>query len=70
MRPNLRTLFVVIGLVIGSSAAAAESLDKTGSGCPAGYWRMDTLCFNQSTGDVVIATLAPPSDAAHAPRPK
>jgi hypothetical protein len=61
MRTNLHTVFVVIGVAIGSSTAAAEGLDKTDSQCPAGYWRMDTLCFNQSTGDVVFATPPAPS---------
>ena len=70
MRTNLRTVLVVIGVAVGSSAAAAESLDKTESGCPAGYWRMDTLCFNQSTGDVVFATPPTRADDAHAARPK
>jgi len=70
MRTNLRTVFVVIGVAFGSSAAAADSLDKTESRCPAGYWRMDTLCFNQSIGDVVFATAPPRADDAHAPRSK
>jgi hypothetical protein len=61
MRTNLRTLFAIIGVIVGSSAAAAQSVDTTESRCPAGYWRMDTLCFNQSTGDVVLATPPAPS---------
>jgi hypothetical protein len=65
---NLRTVFAMIGAVIGSSAAAAESADVTQSRCPAGYWRMDTLCFNQSTGDVVLASPPAPSDEGRAPR--
>jgi type IV secretory pathway protease TraF len=61
MRTNLRILFVITGVVIGSAAVAAQSVDTTESRCPAGYWRMDTLCFNQSTGDVVLATPPTPS---------
>jgi type IV secretory pathway protease TraF len=72
MRTNLRTVFAMIGVVIGSSAAAAaaaaESADATQPRCPAGYWRMDTLCFNQSTGDVVLAAPPAPSDEVRAPR--
>ena len=68
MRSNLRTVFAVIGVVIGSSAAAAQSVAATQSRCPVGYWRMDTLCFNQSTGDVVLATPPAPSDDGRAPR--
>jgi len=67
MRTNLRTVFAMIGVIIGSSAAAAESPDATQSRCPAGYWRMDTLCFNQSTGDVVLAAPSAPSDEGRAP---
>jgi hypothetical protein len=68
MRTNLRTVSVMLGVVIGSTAASAESLDTTELRCPAGYWRMDTLCFNQSTGDVVFATPPARSDDDHAPR--
>lgn len=64
MRLNQRTVFAVIGLVSGSSAVAAQSRDATDARCPAGYWRMDTLCFNQSTGDVVFAAPPAPSNAA------
>jgi hypothetical protein len=66
MRTNLRTVFIVIGVTIGSSAAVAESIDNTELRCPAGYWRMDRLCFNQSTGDVVFATPAAPPNAPRA----
>ena len=68
MRTNLRTIFAMIGVVIGASAAAAENADATRSRCPAGYWRMDALCFNQSTGDVVLAAPPAPSDEGPAPR--
>lgn len=68
MRTNLRTIFAMIGVVIGSSAAAPENADATQSRCPAGYWQMDTLCFNQSTGDVVLAAPRAPSDEDPAPR--
>ena len=69
MRTKLRTVFAMIGMVVGFSATAAETIDTTESRCPAGYWRMDKLCFNQSTGDVVFATPPPtPPNDRHAPR--
>ena len=37
--------------------------------CPVGYWHYGTLCLNNSTGDVVLATAAPAAAADPGCRP-
>jgi hypothetical protein len=49
------------------STAIAQSQDPASPRCPAGYWLMQTLCLNSSTGDVVNAAPAPASATAFEP---
>jgi hypothetical protein len=46
------TISVICSLPI---AAAAQSPERTDLRCPVGYWLMQSLCLNSSTGDVVYA---------------
>jgi hypothetical protein len=48
--------FATIGVICSLPiAAAAQSQERTVLRCPAGYWLMQSLCLNSSTGDVVYA---------------
>jgi hypothetical protein len=54
---STRFLFPAIGIAICgfSSWATAQSRSPDHAGCPAGYWRMQSLCLSDATGDVVNA---------------
>src|SRR5262245_44261917 len=68
VRENLRTLFVAIGIIIGCSPIAVMSQAQgTQSRCPVGYWLMESLCLNNSTGDVVYAAPSGPSSIVAVP---
>jgi hypothetical protein len=46
--------FATIGVMCSlSTVATAQSQSSTDLRCPAGYWLMQSLCLNNSTGDVV-----------------
>jgi len=51
-------LVVTMSLLVGTGAVA-QSPGTARSSCPEGYWQLDSLCLNNSTGDVVNA--APPA---------
>ena len=54
---HLRLVLITVGMVIAWSSAPemAQSAETTPPRCPAGFWLMDPLCMNNSTGDVVYA---------------
>jgi len=54
----------VIALAPASPAAHADVASATR--CPWGYWLLEPVCINQSTGDVVNASPAAPSPVAWA----
>ena len=72
MRNKLHLAGLMTAIVVASSSAGtvAQAADATEPRCPAGYWLMDSLCFSQSTGDVVLATPSTPSDEVRVPRAK
>ena len=57
--PTLRSFrFAAIGLVACLPLlAAAQSQSTADAPCPSGYGRLDTLCLNSTTGDVVMANV-------------
>jgi hypothetical protein len=65
---STRLAFSLIGIVMcWCSTATAQSQDPASPRCPEGYWLMESLCVNGSTGDVVKAAPAAPSAIALGP---
>lgn len=60
MRP---TIWLIATLsLLAASPATAQSQDAATSPCPAGYWQMESLCLDNSTGDVLPAAAGAQSD--------
>ena len=53
---------MAIALALASTTAHAD--DASATRCPSGYWLLEPVCINQSTGDVVNALAAAPSTVA------
>jgi hypothetical protein len=65
---STRLAFSTIGIVMcWFSTATAQSQDPASPRCPEGYWLMESLCLNGSTGDVVNAASAAASAMAVEP---
>jgi hypothetical protein len=45
-------------LLIASGDVPARSQDASASLCPSGYWRYDSVCVNDVTGDVFYASVS------------
>jgi hypothetical protein len=50
--------------LLGATGAMAQLADSTQLSCPPGYWRMDSLCMDSASGDVILAAPAARSDDA------
>lgn len=63
---STRLVFATIGIAVCcfSTSATVQSQSPTNLRCPAGYWPMESLCLNNSTGDVVEASPAAASRTA------
>jgi hypothetical protein len=59
--------FAGLGAVICTFSTTAYSQGPANTRCPAGYWLMDALCLNDTTGDVVKAAPAAASPVAFEP---
>jgi hypothetical protein len=59
------TISVAIGCI--STLTTVQSQTSANGRCPQGYWLMEPVCMNQETGDVVMASPAPPARAALEP---
>jgi hypothetical protein len=56
---------MVMAVTIASSAVHAE--DASAARCPPGYWLLEPVCIDQSSGDVVKASPAKRSPSGPAP---
>jgi hypothetical protein len=65
---STRLAFATVGIVMcWFSTATAQTPDPASLRCPEGYWLMESLCLNGSTGDVVNAAPAAASAVALEP---
>jgi hypothetical protein len=48
-----------LAMIAPMSLVPATAQVSPSAPCPAGYWHYGSLCFDESTGDVVLASAAP-----------
>lgn len=56
-----------MAMVVALASLAAHAGDAFPERCPPGYWLLDPVCIDRSSGDVVNASPAKSSPAAPAP---
>jgi hypothetical protein len=54
MQGDLRLVAAMIAIIMSFSFPATMAHSSHEQRCPAGYWQMDSLCFNSITGDVTV----------------
>jgi hypothetical protein len=63
----MRLAFASFGFALCAASLTAQSQRPETMSCPAGYWRMGTLCLHDTTGDVVEAAPAAAPQVASEP---